>query len=241
MLIILLITGVILIDEMKLTPGVKFNPETLEVEGITQLENNEVHPEQENENENPDDPQPATDTEVQPPPRKKRRAVRKGQTSEQKKKNEKKETLNKFVKKFGDHALVISFQPFKGQWVQAIACFLTRGNANATTLTHLILEAVNLIEASGLKVDGVVTDGASWNRSMWNQFGVTEEYPRAIHPSDPERNLWFFSDFPHLLKCMRNCMVAHKIIEVICTDYIIHVLHHLPQTVILNMSLLTLF
>ncbi|KAE8740994.1 hypothetical protein FOCC_FOCC013489 [Frankliniella occidentalis] len=100
-----------------------------------------------------------------------------------------------------------------GKWVQSIACFLTRGNANATTLSHLILEATNLIEGTGLKVDGVVTDGASWNRSMWNKFGVTVDNPRATHPCDPERNLWFISDFPHLLKCMRNCMVSHKIIE----------------------------
>ncbi len=85
---------------------------------------------------------------------------------------------------------------------------------HATTLSDLILEATNLVEGTGLKVDGVVTDGASWNRSMWNKFGVTVDNPRETHPCDPERNFWFISDFPHLFKCMRNCIVSHKIMDV---------------------------
>lgn len=82
----------------------------------------------------------------------------------------KKEHLNQFTKKFSDHALVISIHPFKGQWIQS------RGNANATTLTltHLILEAVNLTEGAGLKVNGVMSHCAPWNRSMWKMYGVSK-------------------------------------------------------------------
>lgn len=54
------------------------------------------------------------------------------------------------------------------------------------------------------KVDAVVSDGASWNRSMWNIFGVTEECVSIQHIVDTERRLWFISDFPHLIKCLRN-------------------------------------
>lgn len=98
-----------------------------------------------------------------------------------------------------------TFQPFSGKWVQPIACFLSKGNANADELTKLVLEATILLEKCNLLVDAVVTDGASWNRSMWTKFGVTEENPSAEHPCDHTRRLWFISDFPHLLKCMRNC------------------------------------
>lgn len=118
------------------------------------------------------------------------------------------------MKSLGDHALVITFQPFQGKWVQALGAFLTRGNANADTLAHLVLKVVLLLEKSGLKVDGVVTDGAQWNRSMWNKFGVGVNDPSCEHPSDPERRLWFFSDFPHLMKCMRNCFLNKKLIQV---------------------------
>lgn len=117
-------------------------------------------------------------------------------------------------KNLGDHALVISFQPFRGKWVQAIACFLTRGNANPEELTKLVLEAVILLERSGYFVDGVVTDGANWNRSMWSKFGVNETNVSAEHPCEPTRRLFFLSDFPHLVKCMRNCFTQKKIISV---------------------------
>ncbi|OXU16291.1 hypothetical protein TSAR_013394 [Trichomalopsis sarcophagae] len=57
----------------------------------------------------------------------------------------------------GNHALVIMFQPFKGQWVQSLV----------------------LAERAGLKVDGIANDGASWNRAMWDHFGVTEKNVRV--------------------------------------------------------------
>ncbi|KAE8745955.1 hypothetical protein FOCC_FOCC007316 [Frankliniella occidentalis] len=60
-------------------------------------------------------------------------------------------------------------------------------------------------------VDGVVTDGAAWNRSMWTKFGVTKEKCSVEHPCDPQRKLFFISDFPHfLMKCMRNCLCKKK-------------------------------
>ncbi|KAL6420495.1 hypothetical protein ACFW04_013830 [Cataglyphis niger] len=56
-------------------------------------------------------------------------------------------------KKKGDHVLIFTFQPFKRTWVQCLACFLSVGNT----------------------IDAVMSDGASWNRSMWNLFGVTKK------------------------------------------------------------------
>ncbi|XP_011883595.1 PREDICTED: uncharacterized protein LOC105570765, partial [Vollenhovia emeryi] len=94
----------------------------------------------------------------------------------------------------GDHALVIMYQPFRGRWVQALACFLSKGCAPSNVLTCLILE--------------LTTDGAQWNRSMWTKFGITEENISCQHPCDPDRRLWFCSDFPHLIKNFRNCIVA---------------------------------
>jgi hypothetical protein len=38
-------------------------------------------------------------------------------------------------------------------------------------------------------VDAVITDGASWKRNMWKQFGVTEEKVWVTHPSDIKRQL----------------------------------------------------
>jgi len=121
---------------------------------------------------------------------------------------------NKRDRNLGDHALVVTFQPFQGQWVQAIACFLTKNNANDDELTKLVLEGVILLERSNYFVDAVVTDGATWNRAMWTKFGVNRTNVSAEHPSDPSRKLFFLSDFPHLVKCMRNCFVQKKLINV---------------------------
>lgn len=110
----------------------------------------------------------------------------------------------------GDHALVIMFQPFKGGWVQTLACFLSNGSACGSVLHQIIVECIILTERTGLFVDGVVTDGATWNRSMWNLFGVSPDEVSVEHIVDPNRRLWFCSDFPHLIKCFRNFLTKHQ-------------------------------
>ncbi|XP_071642320.1 uncharacterized protein [Temnothorax longispinosus] len=116
-----------------------------------------------------------------------------------------------------DHALVFMFKPFKGKWVQTLGCFLSCGSASGAVLHQLVMECIILTEKSGFKVDGVASDGASWNRSMWDKFGVTEEEISVPHIMDLERRLWFFSDFPHLIKCLRNFFTKHNKYEGIWT------------------------
>lgn len=190
-----------MIDEMKLVEGVTFDTATLKVDGFVVWNSNldDFGPEiqqlyDEAKEKLPTDPNQA------------KKQKRREKTKEKNK--------NKREKNLGDHALVVTFQPFQGGWVQNLACFLTRGAANDDELTKLVLESVILTESTGFKVDGVVTDGAPWNRSMWTKFGVNEDNPTAEHPCDPERRLYFLSDYPHLLKCMRNCFVDKKVLEV---------------------------
>lgn len=104
----------------------------------------------------------------------------------------------------GDHALVIMFQPFRGNFVQTLGCFLSKGSANGSVLQKIILEGIILAEKAGLFIDAVVTDGAAWNRNMWKRFGVSESKISACHPCDKKRKLWFLSDYPHLAKIFRN-------------------------------------
>lgn len=127
--------------------------------------------------------------------------------------------LDKFTekedgKKRGDHALVLMFQPFQGKWVQAIAAFLSAGATKGRTLKHIILEAIILLENSGYHVDLVTTDGATWKRTMWDLFGLNKETSSCEHPHDPERKLFFASDFPHLVKNVWARVVNNKILNV---------------------------
>lgn len=104
----------------------------------------------------------------------------------------------------GNHALVIMFQPFSGRWIQPLSSFLSRGAASGSVLYQIITEAIILTENSGFHVNSITTDGATWNRNMWSKFGVSEEEVSVEHIMDSDRRLWFLSDFPHLIKNMRN-------------------------------------
>ncbi|XP_077491439.1 uncharacterized protein LOC144102047 [Amblyomma americanum] len=114
-----------------------------------------------------------------------------------------------------DHGMVVMFIPFTGKWTQIIGCFATRGNAKAELLAKIIIEATVLAEASGLLVDFITSDGASWNRRMWKILGIGVESGKVTckseHPVDPARHLHFLSDFPHLLKCVRNTLLSHPL------------------------------
>ncbi|XP_046407691.1 uncharacterized protein LOC124172298 [Ischnura elegans] len=93
----------------------------------------------------------------------------------------------------GDHALVLMFQPFR--------CIV---HCISTVLHHIILEGIMLVEQANFYVDAVTCDGAQWNRSMWRRFRIDGENCSCEHPCSQSRRLWFISDFPHLIKNMRN-------------------------------------
>ena len=73
----------------------------------------------------------------------------------------------------GDHALVFLFQPHLSGWVQTVGCFCSSGTTPSGILAKLILECIILLENCGAMVDGLVSDGASTNRSSLALFGFS--------------------------------------------------------------------
>lgn len=114
-----------------------------------------------------------------------------------------------------DHGMIIMFVPFTGKWTQIIGAFATNGNAKAEELAKVLIEATILAEASGLIVDFLTSDGASWNRRMWKILGIGVKSGKVTckleHPVDSSRHLHFLSDFPHLLKCLRNTLLKYPL------------------------------
>ncbi|KAH9372908.1 hypothetical protein HPB48_016544 [Haemaphysalis longicornis] len=114
-----------------------------------------------------------------------------------------------------DHGMAILFVPFVGKWTQVLAAFATKNNIKGTLLAKIMLETVILAEKSGLKVDFITSDGATWNRKMWSLMGIrassTNTKCSAPHPVHPERRLHFLSDFPHLIKCLRNGLLTSRL------------------------------
>ncbi|KAH9360083.1 hypothetical protein HPB48_014628 [Haemaphysalis longicornis] len=72
--------------------------------------------------------------------------------------------------------------------MQILGVFAPRGNVKAAALPKIVLEATFLCEQAGLFVDG---SSASIKC-------------KCLHPADERRFLHFFSDFPHLMKNVRN-------------------------------------
>ncbi|KAK3918872.1 DNA transposase [Frankliniella fusca] len=178
-----------------------------------------------------------------------------------------------------DHALVLMFQGFQEAFYITIAAFLSKGAIKGPDLAKIILEATGLLEESGMFVDCIVSDAASWNRNMWSKFGLKKSQyekegsrksyqvddddnddwseiddpaplafatqkqiaarskkkaPRkkkriqksmesstddeellssCTHPVDNQRRLYFASDFPHLIKSVKQRIVNAEELE----------------------------
>ena len=72
----------------------------------------------------------------------------------------------------------------------------------------LIIEALILLENAGFHASVVTMDGAQWNRGVWTLFGINEKKVSCKHPANNSKKLWFISDFPHLIKCLRNNLMS---------------------------------
>ncbi|XP_075739015.1 uncharacterized protein LOC142784501 [Rhipicephalus microplus] len=106
--------------------------------------------------------------------------------------------------KVADHGMVIMFVPFTGEWTQILASFATQGNMKGNLLSKVMLEAVILAEKAGLFVDVITSDvatetcGPGWAFTRLHLAQIAKcniQWTTSGH---------FISDFPHLVKCIRN-------------------------------------
>ncbi|XP_077549949.1 uncharacterized protein LOC144163037 [Haemaphysalis longicornis] len=95
-----------------------------------------------------------------------------------------------------DHGMAILFVPFVGKWTQVLAAFATKNNIKGTLLAKIMLETVILAQKSGLKVDFIASDGATWNRKMWSLM--------RIHASTTNTKC----SAPHPVLCLRNGLLT---------------------------------
>ncbi|KAH7941087.1 hypothetical protein HPB49_009959 [Dermacentor silvarum] len=107
-----------------------------------------------------------------------------------------------------NHGLVVMFVPLVGSWTQVLGSFASHENVKGELLAKIVVEATILAEKAGLLVDFVTCDAASWNRKMWRVLNIRASVKEVVckrqHPVDSSRSLYFFSDFPHLVKNVRN-------------------------------------
>lgn len=80
------------------------------------------------------------------------------------------------------------------------------------------MKAIVLLENLGCLIQGIICDGASTNRKMWAEFGISGHIDNVknyfIHPMDDNRKVYTFSDVPHLFKNIRNRLHDKKVLRV---------------------------
>jgi len=85
-------------------------------------------------------------------------------------------------------------------------------------LAQLVIKSICLLENIGLRVDGVVSDGASTNRKLWVELGISGQQNKITnsfeHPLNPKRKVFMFADAPHLIKNVRNRLHNKKSLRV---------------------------
>lgn len=122
-----------------------------------------------------------------------------------------------------DHALVYMFSSLGENFHQPVAVYGVKGATKGTTLAKLTLEVIRKLESCGCYVDGIISDGATTNRRMWKEFGVCGELGKVnnkiVHPCQHSlkhetRYLYFFSDWIHLIKCIRSRFQQKIILKV---------------------------
>ena len=126
---------------------------------------------------------------------------------------------NKLFTDLADHALVFMFQSVGDNFTQSIGTFASKGPTKGQTLAQLVLESIILLENAGAYIDGIICDGASTNRKMWTEFGVsgkmdTQKNHFFVNPINETRTVYVFSDAPHLFKCIRNSLLERRILKV---------------------------
>ena len=106
------------------------------------------------------------------------------------------------------HALMFMVRSLKYGWIQPIAVFATRGACPSKTLKTLIDKASAILEPRNARLIALISDGHRTNKSLWAAFGISGEQGRIKHwiPHSTVKGakIFFISDVPHLMKCVRN-------------------------------------
>ena len=103
-------------------------------------------------------------------------------------------------------------------------------SVSADQLLPLYLEAVFRLERNGFRVIGTTLDGYSANRRLINILAeCSPDVPVKYKAQNPwtlsDRKMYFFSDPPHLLKTISNCMANSKRSMTVCHIYpFIHII-----------------
>ena len=109
-------------------------------------------------------------------------------------------------KKIATSALVLLIRSISGNWKQPIGHALVNGSCPTDFLDGLIREAIEKLDAIGLRVLVVMSDMGSNFHSLALRLGITPEKPWFTHNN---KVYFLMFDPPHLIKCIRNNLMKY--------------------------------
>ena len=99
-----------------------------------------------------------------------------------------------------DHGLVLMLVPINNDSAQPFEVFVANGPTPSSTSALLIIEVIILLERAGVRILGVVSDGAATNRKFWTDVGGNGKMNCVRnwfqHPSGENRRVYFFLIHP---------------------------------------------
>ena len=115
------------------------------------------------------------------------------------------------VTELASHVLLFMVRGLATDLCFSLAYFATKGAVSYELFT-LFWEAIGVLELNNLWVIASTSDGASSNRRFIKMHADEQSDETAsvvyytVNHFSPDRNIYFFSDAPHLVKTLRNCL-----------------------------------
>lgn len=116
-----------------------------------------------------------------------------------------------------EHVLLIVFRPVLQSWIQPFTWFGTKGAAPGLAFMQLVAKFILCLFQSDAIVKAIVCDGASTNKSVMTNFGISgseKGSSKTSHPIKEKEDIHWLTDVPHLIKSMRNHMHNHHRVQV---------------------------
>ncbi|KAE9522828.1 hypothetical protein AGLY_016790 [Aphis glycines] len=86
------------------------------------------------------------------------------------------------------------------------SCSLVKG----TVIAYLILTAILLLGNNEVLIHGIISEGVTTYRKMWEEFGISGKIDFIKNNLQQSKKIWIFADTVHLFKNIRNCLYNKK-------------------------------
>lgn len=109
-----------------------------------------------------------------------------------------------------DHATAVMVRGIFSKWKQPVGHWFVNSSCDAEEAKKNILDVIRELSRIGLVVMNVTADMGASNQGLATKLGATESNPTFFVDNI---EVSFSFDPPHLLKCLRNCILNKNIIS----------------------------